>query len=236
MVDNSDNNTEYQFPFLPNREQIRSFKRNIPVSVYDFYIVGDIKEPDAYLEMMQTLKSADPQDTVFIYLNTNGGNLYTTIQIMAAIANSHAKVVTCLEGQVCSAGTFIFLKGDAKIVNPHSTFMIHNYSQTTSGKGNEVVSHINFMKEYFNKLANDVYKDFLTESEIAVVVDGNDLWMDSHEVIKRLREHGHECVYTGTDLESETDEPANEHISVEVDVAPIKKQPTTRKKAVVKKK
>lgn len=237
MTDSNNNNNDMpQFPFFPNREQIRSFKRNIPVSVYDFYIVDEIKEPDAYLEMIQTLKSADPQDTIFIYLNTPGGNLYTTIQIMAAMTNSHAKVITCMEGQVCSAGTFIFLKGDAKLVNPHSTFMIHNYSQATSGKGNEIVSHINYMRQYFDKLAADVYKEFLSEEEINAVVYGNDLWMDSHEVVRRLDLYKHDYAYTGLDLD------AKDEISVEVDPRGTmanpkpKKKRTTRKKKVATKK
>ena len=31
------------------------------------------------------------------------------------------------------------------------------------------------------------YKDFLTEKEITKVIDGADLWMDSSDVIKRLK-------------------------------------------------
>jgi ATP-dependent protease ClpP protease subunit len=201
---NRDNNEPQQiFPFFPHKEQIRSFKRNIPVSVYDFYIIDEIKEPDRYLELIHTLKTADPHDTIFIYLNTVGGDLYTTIQILAAMNGSHAKIITCLEGQACSAGTFIFLKGDTKLVSPHSTFMIHNYSQATSGKGNEVVQHVNYMGDYYKQLASDIYGDFLTKEEIEVVVNGDDLWMGSHEVIRRLHENGHEYAYTGEDFEIE---------------------------------
>jgi len=203
MTNNNDN--ALQFPFFPNREQIRSFKRNIPVSVYDFYITDEIKEVDAYIELIQTLKSADPQDTVFIYLNTPGGNLYTTIQILSAINTTHAKVITCMEGQICSAGTFIFLKGDTKLVNPHCTFMIHNYSQSTSGKGNEVVQHINYMGDYFNKLAADIYQNFLTQEEIKRVVAGEDIWMHSHEVVERLKANKHDYMYTGEDLDLSLD-------------------------------
>lgn len=235
MTNNTNNNSEFhQFPFFPNRDQIRSFKRNIPVSIYDFYIVDDIKEPEAYIEMIQTLKSADPQDTVFIYLNTNGGNLYTAVQILSAMSNSPARVITCLEGQVCSAGTFIFLKGDAKLVNPNCTFMIHNYSQATSGKGNEVVQHINFMGDYFKKLAVDIYKDFLTAEEIDSVVSGNNLWMDSHEVATRLHNNGHDFAYTGDDLELVKKEPAS---VTEVPMkSPVpKKSPTRKRKKVTKK-
>lgn len=225
---NNNNNIEMPiFPFLPNKEQIRSFKRNIPVAVYDFYITDEIKDPDIYMELIHTLKSADPQDTVFIYLNTPGGNLHTTIQILAAMNSSHAKVVTCLEGQACSAGTLIFLKGDTKIVNPHCTFMVHNYSQVTSGKGNEVVEHVNFMEDYFKRLAEDVYEGFLTKDELATVIAGRDLWMDSYELVSRLDANDHDYIYTGQDLDVILDVTTE----VKVETKPVAKKRPTKKKA-----
>lgn len=199
---NNNDDTGYEqiaFPLIQSKDQVRSFKRIIPVSIYDFYIVDEIKEPEKYLDLIHTLKSADQQDTVFIYLNTPGGNLYTTVQIMSAMISSKATVITCMEGQVCSAGTFIFLKGDTKIVNPNCTFMIHNYSQSTSGKGNEVVSQINYMGDYFNRLAVNIYNDFLTQGEINEVTKGRDLWMHSSDVVNRLKEYKHDYIYTGDD-------------------------------------
>lgn len=238
MNNNNDTKTDqpvpYPHPFVPNKEQIRSFKRTLPLSIYDFYITDNITEPDKYLELIQTLKSADPHDTVFIYLNTRGGSLYTTIQILAAMTSSPAKVVTCLEGEVCSAGTFLFLKGDTKIVNPHCTLMIHNYSQATQGKGNEIVSQVKYQEDYFDNLAHDIYGDFLTEDEIDYVMNGNDIWMDSHEVVTRLNEYEHDFVYTGEDRVI--------GVNVETKVAPASpettpkaKQPTPKKKATKKK-
>lgn len=227
---NNNNQAEFPiFPIFPNKDSIRSYKRVIPISIYDFYIIDDIEDPEKYLELIQTLKSAEPQDTIFIYLNTNGGSLNTTIQILSAMNSSQAKVVTCLEGQVCSAGTFIFLKGDTKIINPHGTFMIHSYSQTSSGKGNEIVSHIKYMSEYFNKLAIDIYKGFLTEDEVMRVVDGNDMWMDSHEVAKRLESSGHDYIYTGEDLDLA--------VNVETELVANKVNPITKtgKKVISKK-
>jgi ATP-dependent protease ClpP protease subunit len=231
--DNNNNNEQPLFPFLPNREQIRSFKRTIPVAVYDFYITDEIKEPDVYMELIQTLKSADPQDTIFIYLNTPGGSLYTTIQIMSAITSSQAKVITCLEGQACSAGTFIFLAGDTKIVNPHCTFMVHNYSQGASGKGNEIVSHVNYMDRYFKRLAEDVYTEFLTKTELESVIKGDDMWMDSHELVKRLDANNHDYIYTGQDLDEILGRDPDE-ISDEMEDASKPKQ--RAKKKVTKKK
>lgn len=206
---NESKDSPINFNLMPDKEVW--FKRTIPVNVYDFYIIDEIEEPEKYINLIQTLKTAEAHDSVFIYLNTVGGSLYTTMQILSAMNSSAAKIITSMEGQVCSAGTFIFLKGDAKIVNPNCTFMIHNYSHTTAGKGNEVVQHITYMKTYFDRLAHDVYGNFLEGSEIERIVEGNDIWLHSHEVVERLEKYGHEYIYTGEDIPN---------IDVQTDVVP----------------
>jgi len=237
---NKNNADIHQNQTLPIfKDQIRSFKRVIPVTIYDFYIHDDIGEPDKYLELIHALKAADQQDTICINLNTHGGNLYTTIQILAAMEASAAKVITCLEGQVCSAGTFIFLKGDVKVVNPNCTFMVHDYSQITSGKGNEIASQVRYMDKYFSKLAGDVYANFLTEKEMLQVMQGVDLWMHSHDVVIRLKSHGHDFVYTGGDMDEylDTEDDLTEDDLVEIKPNTKEDTPTKRvpKKKVGKK-
>lgn len=176
--------------FLPlldsNNNQIKHYKQVIPISVHHFYITDEIGDTDKYFDLINTLKTSDAHDTVFIYLNTPGGDLMTTIQIISAMRQTQATVVTCLEGEVCSAGTLLFLAGERHIVNPHCSFMIHNYSHYAGGKGNEVLSKVKHYEEYFRELAADLYGGFLTEKEIDDVTQGRDIWLSSREVIRRL--------------------------------------------------
>lgn len=165
---------------------IKTFKQMIPITIHHFYITDEVGEPDKYLELINILKTAEQHDTIFIYLNTPGGFLKTAIQIMSAMKQSNATVITSMEGEVCSAGTMIFLAGDKYIINPNSTFMIHNYSAWFGGKGNEIASRANYYNEYAKELMNDVYKDFLTEQEISDVLEGKDIWLSSKSVIARL--------------------------------------------------
>jgi ATP-dependent protease ClpP protease subunit len=233
-------NTQNPFPLFQGKEQVRSYKRGMQVSLYDFYIIDEIGEPEKYMDMIHTLSTAEPHDTIFIHLNSRGGDLYTTVQILAAMNSTQAKTVTTLEGQACSAATFIFLAGDMKIVNPNCTFMIHNYSQTTAGKGNEVIQHIGYMNEYFNKLATDIYSHFLTKEELDTVIAGTDLWMHSHEVTERLATYDHEFIYTGEDLslelepEVEINSDADVRVGQKAVVKPAKSK-NTRKKTSKKK-
>ena len=181
------NNDFIVFPNPSEGSKIPQYKQVIPVSLYHFYIIEEIGEPDSFLDLINILKTAEEHDTVFIYLNTPGGSLQTTVQVISAIRQSRATVVTCLEGEVCSAGTLIFLSGHKHIVNANCTFMIHNYSQWLGGKGNEVALRVKYSEHYFKKLALDLYNGFLTESEIESVIEGKDYWMESDEVIRRLR-------------------------------------------------
>lgn len=174
------------FPQINEDSKIPQYKQAIQVNLYHFYIITEIDKPEAYLDLINTLKTAEAHDTIFIYLNTPGGSISTTVQIIGAIRQCAGTVVTCLEGEVCSAGTMIFLSGHRHIISPHSTFMIHNYSHWFGGKGNEVVSYIKYQEQYFGKLARDVYSGFLTDEEIDAVFDGKDFWMDSDEVLRRL--------------------------------------------------
>lgn len=173
--------------FPSENKSIKHYAQVIPVAIHHFYINNEINDIDPYLDMINTLKTAEEHDTVFIYLNTPGGNLDTTVQIISAIKQSQASVITALEGSVASAGTLIFLSGDKFMVNPNCTFMIHNYSQWTGGKGNEVVLHVEYQMSWFKKLANDIYKNFLSPAEITLMLEGKDFWMESEQVAARLK-------------------------------------------------
>lgn len=179
------NNMMFLPPFM-DADSIKYYKQALQVSIHHFYIVDEIGPVAPYLDMINVLKTAESHDTVFIYLNTPGGDLYTAIQIISAIRQSSATVITCIEGMVASAGTLIFLAGHKHVVNSNCTFMIHNYSHGAWGKGNEVALRVKHSEHYFKKLATDLYGRFLTEEEIADVINGKDFWMESEEVLSRL--------------------------------------------------
>jgi Protease subunit of ATP-dependent Clp proteases len=205
---------------MPEFDSIKYYKQALQVSIHHFYIVDEIGEVPPFLDMINTLKTAEQHDTVFIYLNTPGGNLYTAIQIISAIRQSNATVVTCIEGMVASAGTLLFLAGHKHVVNPNCTFMIHNYSHGAWGKGNEVALRVKHSEHYFNKLAHDLYGKFLTEDEINDVINGKDFWMESEEVLKRLGGENSaasvndlmEAISTGTSAQNEAEELSEEEL------------------------
>jgi ATP-dependent protease ClpP protease subunit len=183
------NNDDGAFPFsfLPDTKSIRSFRQTIAVNIHHFYVTDEIGDVEPYLEMINTLKTAESHDTIYIYLNTPGGDLNTAVQIISAMNQCPGMVITSIEGSVCSAGTMIFLSGHKFMVNNNCAFMIHCYSQWSGGKGPEIASQVKFQEQYFKKLSEDIYGGFLTAPEISDMLDGKDFWFDSEQVIARLK-------------------------------------------------
>ena len=154
--------------------------------ILEFYILGDIDEASEYANWFDVIRNAGPNDILIFHLNSPGGDLFTAIQFMRIIKECQGTTVASIEGACMSAATLIFLGCDAFEVSDHSSFMIHNYSGGTFGKGGEMTSQIEFERTWSYNLLHDIYKDFLTKAEIDSVLDGKDIWLASAQIIERL--------------------------------------------------
>jgi ATP-dependent protease ClpP protease subunit len=188
-------------------------------SVYEFYVSGEISQPEDYIEWFDTIRHAGENDVIKIYINSYGGELFTAIQFMRVFAETPATIVVSVEGMCMSAATVIFLCADAYEVTPHSIFMFHNYSGATGGKGGEMIDQLMHERKWSERLMGEIYKDFLTPEEIRSMLDNRDLWMDGEEVVKRLNVR----------MEKRTEE-------AEKAEKPARKKPVVAKKAPAKSK
>lgn len=200
MIRNSgDDTTELMLLPQLNLEKIPSYKQIVQVSLYHYYIIGSIDGPEKYMDLIHTLKTVEEHDTIFIYINSYGGNLYTAIQLINAIRNCNGTVITCLEGEVISAATLIFLAGHKHVINDSGSFMVHKYSHTVEGKGSDVASQVKFTERYFEELAHKIYSDLMEKEEIEQMLDGKDFWFSSQEVFDRLKKTGREILGSESD-------------------------------------
>jgi ATP-dependent protease ClpP protease subunit len=153
---------------------------------HEFYLTGEITDAENYVDWFDCIRNAQPNDTVKIYINSPGGDLYTAIQFLRVMAESEAHIICSVEGACMSAATMIFLSADEFQVTPHSLFMFHNYSAGVFGKGGEMYDQIQFERAWSENFLKEVYKDFLTPAEITSMMHNKDIWMASDEVIKRV--------------------------------------------------
>ena len=155
-------------------------------TVVNLYLCGEIKAAEEYVEWFQLFRAAGETDTIYIRINSEGGDLFAALQIVRAIQESNATIVCSVEGICMSAATLIFLSADRFELSDHTMFMFHNYSSGTIGKGGEMYDQITHFRTWSEKLFTSFYKDFLTEAEIKSMLDNKDIWLDAEEVAKRL--------------------------------------------------
>lgn len=153
--------------------------------VYHCYISSDIDSPNNYDELCYLLETATERNTIWIHLNTNGGYIDSAFKIIASIKRSKAKVKARLTGTVASAGTIIALSCEDLIVEDFTSFMVHNYSGGTQGKGHEIVDYINFSDRSLRTTFKAIYEGFLTDKELDEILKGKDLWLDAAETRQR---------------------------------------------------
>lgn len=154
--------------------------------VHEFYLSGEILDAEEYIEWFDQIRNSSAADTIRIYINSTGGDLYTTLQFLRVMSETPATIVTSVEGACMSAATMIFLHGDQQEVTPHSLFMFHNYSAGVFGKGGEMYDQLQFERKWSENFMREVYAGFLTPEEISSMMHNKDIWMTSDEVVERL--------------------------------------------------
>lgn len=160
---------------------------NKPInSLHTFYLSGSIEEPSEYVSWFEIMRNAGEGDVIQIHINSYGGDLFTAIQFLRAIADTQAHVICSVEGACMSAATMIFLCADTFEVSEHSIFMFHNYSGGTFGKGGEMIDQLVHERKWSEHLLKRIYAEFLTESEVESLLANKDIWMDGDAVLKRL--------------------------------------------------
>lgn len=181
---------EFMLPIPPTQSN-NPWDRAVPLSTHGTttyaWLTDEIDEPFVYNELTSKLLTADKHESFVLMLNTPGGHLNSAIMLSDAIKTSSATVTARLSGSVCSAGTMITLACDKLEIADYTEFMIHYYSAGYSGKGAELKQRQTFMDKSLQSMYRKVYGGFLTEEEIASVIEGTDIWLESHEVLERWK-------------------------------------------------
>jgi len=169
----------------PKSGSTEFFTKNTSNS-YEFYLSGELLEPEHYTAWFDIIRNARTYDSIKLYINSCGGDLYTAIQFLRVMGESAGHITTSVEGACMSAATMVFLSGHSYEITPHSLFMFHNYSAGVFGKGGEMYDQLQFERVWSESFLSQVYKDFLTNEEIQAMLHNKDIWMTSEQVIQRI--------------------------------------------------
>jgi len=155
-------------------------------NMYTVYLSGMIGEPSSYTKIFDMIRNAEETDIIKLHINSEGGDLFTTIQFIRTMTESRATIIASAEGMCMSAATMIFLSADLFEISEHCMFMFHNYSGGTYGKGGEMYEQLIKERKWSEKIINKIYKGFLTDDEIKSIMNNRDIWMEGDEVKSRL--------------------------------------------------
>lgn len=157
-----------------------------PIHSHDHVIyIDDLSWLEDHQDRLQLLRQAGPDDTIRVVINSPGGVVSIAMAYVSAIRESQAQVVTHAEGNVCSAGTILWLACKDRTVSPLTEFMFHNYQGGAIGDGANIYSQVVFAKKYFDRLMDTFYTGVLTDTEMATIKGGGQVWMDEIEILKR---------------------------------------------------
>lgn len=164
---------------------IRTFSKPLTTQ-YDIMFDRDITSPEEWHEEFYVMRNAIEGDVVNVHINTHGGSVATISGFKTIKDKSDAHFHAVLEGVGYSAGSAFFLMCDSQEVGEFAEMMIHtsqggfySHSQGREDSGKQSARTAKILVE-------SVYKDFLTEEEIADVLKGAEIWLDSSEIKERL--------------------------------------------------
>ena len=174
---------------LPSGTPTRTWDLYVPIvtngSTTRAFITEVIEEPSYYNELCYRLLSAEAHETFYLHINTPGGLIDSAVMLIDAIKQCQARVIGYLSGTVASAGTLIMMACDDLVVAPHTSVMIHNYSNSVRGKGHEIKAQQLHTDEALNAAFTEFYSGFLTPKEMKEIIDGKDLWIGTAETLAR---------------------------------------------------
>ena len=169
-----------QHIFLPHYESASTSR------CVKFVIDEQIIAPKYYRNILNAIDGLGEGDAVLIKIDSGGGRLDSTTQIINAIQQTQAHVHVQIEGLAASAASLIALAAPSVSVSPYASMMIHAASFSSFGGQSNVVSHAVFTDNQVKVLMKDIYQDFLTEKEFDDVLKGQEIWMDADEIVERL--------------------------------------------------
>ena len=155
------------------------------------YLNGPIPGPDNndIVEAIEAMRDAEMSKHVYLYINTTGGSLDTTKQIIHAIKDSDATVVGIADGEVASGGSLIFFSCDGMVFNPYASFLLHDAHGGAIGKVSDNIASIKHTSDDLRRLYTDIYGPFFSEEEIEEVLNGREFYLSSEEAEERVKQY-----------------------------------------------
>lgn len=102
------------------------------------------------------LDRMDSPNQIILHINASGGDWVHGMAMYDVIRNSNKRVVAINYGEARSMSSLIFLAADARIMTPHSKFMLHAGSEAVAGTVKQVLTAAK-QTRYNQKVMLEIY-------------------------------------------------------------------------------
>ena len=161
----------------------------LPHDPSTIYISGNFSN-DTQMPMLFALRDKSIKHYTIV-LNTNGGDAYSCTAIMSAILRLKAegvKFTTIADTKAFSAGFFIWMLGDERLMRPGSTLMIHTMIGQKASQGNNIdASHGLMIRTLDENVVEQTYRALPNVSRIwletALLYTGM-TWVDGEQAME----------------------------------------------------
>lgn len=168
-------------------DQLGFFVNYNQIANYTVPIDGPFREPSFYRGVINALMNASEHDTVAFMINSDGGQLSSLLSLLEALNMTEANTVALIVGSASSAASMFALHCNEVYVGDNATFLCHNISFGTVGKGSDVLAHVQHTTSSATRLLRKTYKYFLSEVEVNDMINGKEIYMEAEEIIERLQ-------------------------------------------------
>lgn len=176
---------EFIFP-LGNADKSIIKTTTMMFNIHNVYLDGEIGEVYKYRDLCYLLDMADDNSEVIFHINSVGGNLNSTCQILNSIRNTNATTKAVIHNECASAASLIALSVEELYLTPFSSLLAHAGSYGYGGFTGRMDSAVTHINAGIRAIMEDVYQGFLTPDELEQLDDGKEFWMNADQIQERL--------------------------------------------------
>lgn len=191
----------------------------------------EISDPEDFMEEISIIENAREGDFITLDICSPGGRLDTAMLVIRAIRNCQCPVIAKIGPDCSSAASAIALSCHGWIVDESSSLMAHTCSYSPGwGKEVDIAAHVDYTRKMNKTFMSQIYRGFLSESEISDLLKGTPFYFDSDELDTRLQAFSEFRMEEAEELDEESEE---ESLDIQAMIEEIKeKAPKQRKKKV----
>jgi ATP-dependent Clp protease protease subunit len=101
----------------------------------------------AFVKQLHYQSRRDATAPILIYIDSNGGDAYALLTMIAAIEQVPNEIITVAMSKAMSAGAMLLACGDVRFASEHATIMLHEISAGAVGHIDDInVQHASIVK------------------------------------------------------------------------------------------